>query len=307
MNLRAIVRITIIVVSLVIVAIAGCSSCTRIGPGNVGIVVNQAGSNKGVLDTPVRTGWVFFNPFTENIIEYPTFVQTAVWTRSANEGKPVDESVTFTNKDSMAINADINLRYSLVADKVPAFYVKFHLDKLEAFTDGFLRNVARDCLNENAGKYPIEQLMGDNAAFLKDSRDCIETTLHDYGVHVEQFGIIGAPRPPDSVTQQINQKNQAQQIALQKQMELQQVQADAAKQVAAAEGQAKAQIAAANGDAEANRIRSASITPTILRMRELENQHDMIFRWNGDSPRTVLGGGKTGGIMLQLPNDTGTE
>jgi len=291
-------------VSLVLIVVVGCNSCTRIGPGNVGIVVNQAGSNKGVLDTPVRTGWVFYNPFSENIIEYPTFVQTAVWTKSASEGKPVDESVTFTNKDSMAINADINLSYSLVAEKVPAFYVKFHLEKLDLFTDGFLRNVARDCLNENAGKYPIEQLMGDNAAFLKDSRKCIEVTLSDYGVHVEQFGIIGAPRPPQVVLDRINEKNQAQQIALQKQMELQQVQADANKQVAAAEGQAKAQIAAANGDAEANRIRTASITPTILRMKELENQHDMIWRWKGDSPRTVVGGGKTGGIMLQLPNES---
>jgi regulator of protease activity HflC (stomatin/prohibitin superfamily) len=107
------------------------------------------------------------------------------------------------------------------------------------------------------------------------------------------------------VLDQINLKNQAQQIALQKQMELQQVQADANKQVAAAEGQAKAQIAAANGDAEANKIRAASITPTILRMRELENQRDMIARWNGVSPRTVVGSGKSG-ILLQVP-DQGNE
>lgn len=303
--MKGISTVVLAAVSLVVIVIVGCSSCTRIGPGHVGIVINQAGSNKGVLDTPVRTGWVFYNPVAESIIEYPTFVQTAVWTKSTAEGKPVDESVTFTNKDSMAINADINLSYSLMADKVPAFYVKFHLEKLDDFTDGFLRNVARDCLNENAGKYTIERLMGDNAAFLKDSRDCIDTTLSPYGVHVEQFGIIGAPRPPQVVLDQINLKNQAQQIALQKQMELQQVQADANKQVAAAEGQAKAQIAAANGDAESNRIRNASITPTILRMKELENQHDMIFRWKGVSPNVVVGSGKTGGIMLQIPNDEG--
>jgi regulator of protease activity HflC (stomatin/prohibitin superfamily) len=283
------------------IALTGCS---RVGPGHVGIVINQAGSNKGVLDNPVKTGWVFYNIFSESVIEYPTYVQTAIWTKSTSEGKPMDESVTFTNKDSMAINADINLSYSLLPEKVPAFYVKFHLDKLEEFTDGFLRNVARDCLNEEAGKYPIEQLMGDNAQFLKDSRMCVETQLTAYGVHVEQFGIVGAPRPPQVVLDQINQKNQAQQIALQKQMELQQVQADANKQVAAAEGQAKAQIAAANGDATANKIRAASITPTILRMRELENQHDMIWRWNGASPTTVVGAGRSG-VILQLPNEQG--
>jgi len=285
--------------SVGIIVLAGCS---RIGPGHVGIVVNQAGSNKGVLDTPVRTGWVFYNLFSETVIEYPTNVQTVVWTKNLAEGKPVDESVTFTNKDSMAINADVSLSYSLVSDKVPAFYVKFLTEKLDTFTDGFLRNVSRDCLNENAGKYEIEKLMGDNAQFLKESRACIENQLSPYGVHIEQFGIIGAPRPPEQVIESINEKNKAQQIALQKQMELQQVQAEAAKQVAAAEGQAKAQIAAANGDAEANRIRTASITPTILRMKELENQHDMIWRWNGKSPSTVVGSSKSG-VILSLPNE----
>lgn len=290
--------LSVLAVTVLSLAAMGCS--TRIGPGHVGIVVQSSGTDKGVLDAPVRTGRVYYNPMTESIIEYPTFVQTVVWTASTAEGAPTDESVTFTNKDSMAINADISLSYSLQANKVPAFYVKFLTDDLAAFTNGFMRNVARDCLNENAGKYAIEQLMGDNAGFLKDARYCIESQLAPYGVHIEQFGVIGAPRPPKVVLDQINQKNQAQQIGLQKQLELQQVQADAAKQVAAAEGQAKSQIAAANGEAEANRIRAASLTPVILRSRELENEHDMIWRWNGVSPHTVVGAGKSG-VMLSLP------
>lgn len=280
------------------VVLTGCS--TNIGVGHVGIVVSQVGTDKGVLNAPVRTGKVFYNPWTETVIEYPTYVQTAVWTKDVNEGNPVDESVTFTNKESMAINADVSLSYSLVADKVPAFYVKFHSDDLKTFTGGFMRNVTRDCLNETAGKYEISQLIGDNAKFIEDSKGCVETALAPYGVHIDQFGIIGSPRPPQMVIDQINQKIQADQIALRKQMELTQVTADAAKQIAAAEGHAKAQIAEANGDAEANRIRSASITPAILQARALDNQHDMIWRWNGETPTTVLGSGAT--PLLNLPS-----
>ena len=298
MSLKSLLILPILAVSL--------TGCTSISPGHVGIVINQSGTNKGVLDTPVVTGRVFYNPINSSVIEYPTYVQTVIWTKSADEGKPVDESVTFTNKDSLSINADINLSYSLLPEKVPAFYVKFHANKLEEFTDGFLRNVTRDCLNDSAGKYSIESIMGDNTAFLKDSRECIESQLSSYGVHVEAFGITGAPRPPPLVIDQINLKNQATQISIQKQIELTQVQADAAKQVAAAEGNAKAQIASANGEAKANKIRSASITPTILRIRELENQHDMIWRWNGQSPTTVVGSSKSG-VILQLPNDNGSE
>ena len=85
-------------------------------------------------------------------------------------------------------------------------------------------------------------------------------------------------------------------------MELQQVQADAAKQVAAAEGQAKAAIASATGEAEANRIRTASITPVILSNKALDNQHDAIWRWNGQMPATVVnsGDGKSG-LLFNIP------
>jgi regulator of protease activity HflC (stomatin/prohibitin superfamily) len=283
---------------LLMVAVAGC---TRIGPGHVGIKVDMAGNDKGVLNTPVSTGWVFYNPASSTVIEYPTNMQTVHWTKSLDEGKPVDESVTFTNKDSMAINADVNLSYTLQADKVPAFYVKFLAKDIDNFTDGYLRNVTRNCLNDAAGQYEIAQIMGDNSAFLKDSKACLEKQVSQYGVEIDTLGITGAPRPPQVVLDQINSKNQAQQIALQKQMELQQVQADANKQVAAAEGKAKAQIAEANGEAEANRIRTASITPVILSNKALDNQHDAIWRWDGKMPDTVVNGQGNSSLLFNIP------
>lgn len=43
---------------------SACFGCSVVSPGEVGIVVNMAGSNRGVQDYPVRTGYVFYNPFT---------------------------------------------------------------------------------------------------------------------------------------------------------------------------------------------------------------------------------------------------
>lgn len=290
-----------VLISILSVTFLFATGCTRIGPGHVGIKVDMAGNDKGVLNTPVSTGWVFYNPASENVIEYPTNMQTVHWTKSVDEGKPVDESVTFTNKDSMAINADINLSYTLQADKVPAFYVKFLAKDIDNFTDGYLRNVTRNCLNDAAGQYEIAQIMGDNTAFLKDSKKCLQDQVSQYGVSIDTLGLTGAPRPPQIVLDQINSKNQAQQLALQKQMELQQVQADANKQVAAAEGQAKAQIAAAQGEAEANRIRTQSITPVILSNKALDNQHDAIWRWDGKMPDTVVSGQGNSGLLFNIP------
>ena len=77
-------KILALFASISLLALAGCS---RIGPGHVGIVINQAGSDKGVLSTPVQTGWVFYNPFSESVVEYPTHVQTVKWTASKDEGR----------------------------------------------------------------------------------------------------------------------------------------------------------------------------------------------------------------------------
>lgn len=285
----------------IIVAAALAGGCTRVSPGYVGIKVVNGGSDRGVQDFPAQVGWVFYNPFTATVYEYPTFVQTAVWTVSKNEGNAVNEEITFTNKDQMLIAADINLSYSLDPAKVPAFYVKFRNDNLSGFTHGFLRNLARDTFNEHAGRYEIAQIMGDNAKFLLEVREALEKRVEPIGVRIDQFGIIGAPRPPQAVIDAINAKVHATQLAQQKQNELVQVQADAAKAVAKSTGEADAAIAQAKGEAEytritaeaqakANRLLQESLTGALLDLKRLE-------KWNGVLPQ--VSGGSTPFINLQ--------
>lgn len=277
----------------------GCTQ--RIGPGMVGIEVDQSGSQRGVQDVTLKTGRIWYNPYSTSILEYPTYMQSVVWSASKDEGHPVDESITFTTSNGMAVNADFNVSYTLEEQKVPAFYVKFRSDDLEKFSDGFMHNVARDCINAEAGKYEIEKIMGDNAAFIEVAKKCLQDTLSPFGVRLEQFGIIGAPRPPDTIKESINLKAQASQIALQKQIEVTQAEADAKKKVAEAEGDASSLIARAKGEAEANRIKAASITPNLEEWYRLSNQKAMIEKWNGVRPTVETGNG--GGILLQLPKE----
>ena len=42
----------------------------RIDSGQTGIIVNLAGSERGVDDAKVETGWVFYNRFTKQLFEY---------------------------------------------------------------------------------------------------------------------------------------------------------------------------------------------------------------------------------------------
>lgn len=275
----------------------GCT--TRIGPGMVGIEVDQSGSQRGVQDITLKTGRVWYNPYSTTIIEYPTYMQSVTWTAAVSEGNPVNEEITFNTADSMKVNGDFNLSYTLQPEKVPAFYIKFRSDDLKVFNDGFLHSVARTCINDTAGRYTIDKIMGDNGPWLKDSEKCLDEKLTQYGVHIEQFGIIGSPRPPDAVIQSINAKVQATQLAIQKQNEVAQAEADAKKLVAQADGEASAQIARAKGEAESNRIKSSSIDDKLIRWYGLTNQHDQIWRWNGEVPKVSTGGNS--GLLLNIP------
>jgi regulator of protease activity HflC (stomatin/prohibitin superfamily) len=284
---------------LLLIFVSNC--VTRIGPGRVGIKVDLAGSQRGVEDLPIRTGWVFYNFLTSTVVEYPTSIQTAKWTRDMNEGAPTNEEMSFNTQDGLTVYGDLSVSYHLDSSKVPQFYVKFRSDNIEQFTHGFLRNVARDSINRTGSQYTVQEIMGEKKSELElKSRMDLQAQVNDIGVEIDQFGFIGSPRPPQSVIDSINAKVQAQQIAVQKQNELVQAQADAAKTVAAAEGQAKAQIAIANGEAESNRLRAASISENIIKWQQLAVTDRWIEKWNGAMPSVQSGGGAPPGLLLDV-------
>lgn len=282
----------IITVFLVFFALSATSGCTRVGPGHVGIKINMSGDNRGVDELPLETGWVFYNFLTQSVFEYPTYVQTAVWTKNENEGSPMNEEVSFNSKEGLIITGDISLSYSLQAKKVPHFYVKFRSDDLNVFTHGFLRNIARDVFNEVSGKYGVEEIYGPKKdEFLAEVRKKIGDAISDVGIVLEQFGFIGAPRPPESVVNAINAKITATQQAIQKENEIRTAKADAQKTIEIAKGQA-----------EANRILAQSISQQLIEWRKLEINQKALEKWNGSVPM-VQSGSSGSNLLLNVPFD----
>ncbi len=252
-------------------------NCTRIAPGHVGIEVSMAGSNRGVQDIPVRTGWVFYNPMGTNVIEYPTFVQTAVWTKSPGEGHPSNEEISFNSKDGLTFFADVNLSYHLDSNKVPSFYLTYMSKDIDTFTHGLMRQVARDEFNNLATNYTAEEIYGvRKEEFVNKVRARINEHFANNGVVVETLGFIGAPRPPQSFTEAINGKLTAIQRSQQAVNELQETKAQADKLIAKAEGEAKS-----------NQIKAASLTPAVIEWRKLEIQQAALSKWNGSVPQFV--------------------
>lgn len=265
--------------------------CTRVDPGHVGIKVNYYGTQRGVTDFPSVTGMVWYNPITTTVFQFPNFVQTAVWTHATHEGKAANEEISFNSREGLVFTADISLSYYLKPDRVPHFYVKFRTDDIATFTHGFMRNVARDAFNEAAVKYNADEIYGDKKeALLGEVKGRINAQLADLGVAIEQFGFIGAPRPPQNVVDAINMKIKATQDAIRVENELRAATAEAKKTVATAQGKAQAILVEAEAQAKANSLLSASLTPTLVQQKAIE-------KWNGVRPTVE---GANSGLLLQL-------
>ncbi len=283
-----------------ILAVSFLVRVTRIEAGHVGVEINLAGNQRGASEIPVRTGWVLYSPLSTQIIEFPTYVQTVKWTRDTSEGHPNNEEMGFNSREGMEIFVDVSLSYAIDPLHVPDFYVKYRVSDLDLFTHGILRDIVRNSLNEVASTYNVEDIYGDHKTeFINKVQAMIEQKVSAVGVSVQQFGFIGAPRVPAVIASAITAKAQAIQQAERARNELATTQAEAAKKIAEAEGDAKSLVTRAQGEADANRIRQNSLTPQLLELRRIENNREMIDKWNGQLPTVQSGAG--GALMLQLP------
>jgi regulator of protease activity HflC (stomatin/prohibitin superfamily) len=259
--------------------LGGCS--TYVKPGEVGILVDNYGSDKGVQPFSIKTGQFWYNPFTTTLYTYPTYIQTMKWELRNND------DITYASSDGSTFSADISCSFAIVADKVPDFYVKFRSNDIHAFDEGFLKNIVRDAFNEVANQYTMEQLYGEKKNdVINDAKKRVNTLVAHIGVDIVQLGYIGAPRPPETVIASINKKI----VAIQD--------AEAAKNVVVRiKAEAEQNVARAAGQAEANKRLSESLTPNLIEWRRLELTQEAINKWNGVRPMVE---GSSSGLLMNI-------
>src|SRR5580700_4865374 len=284
----------IVIAVLVAVGIVGCRTAVRVDAGHVGIRVRLAGSDRGIQDMPVVTGWVFFNPLTEQIVLFPTSVQNVVWAQSANEGKPFDESITFSSSEGVNANADVGLSFHIEPNLAPRLYGRFRLNDLSMLADGYMSNTVRAAFNDVASKLAVQDIQGaGKSAMLADITQRCHDVFGKDGIVIDQLTINGALRLPQNVMDAINRAMEATQNAIQSRNKVGQVEAEAQQAITQAHGQAEAARQKAQGEADglliraraeaqANEIIRLSTTPAVLQYRALE-------RWDGKLPQYSAG------------------
>jgi regulator of protease activity HflC (stomatin/prohibitin superfamily) len=259
-----------------------------IPPGYTGVRVNRL-VGRGITHEDTVTGFVVYNPVQTQLIVYPTFVQRVVWTRDPHEGNPQNEELTFNTKDSVPVNLDVAVSYSLDAQQVPSFYTKFRADRIETFTHGYLRDTARNVVVSVGSEYNFDDINGTKKEeFLERIAREMNNRVAPFGVGIQQFGLIGALRPPQALLDAVSAKTRAIQDSIRTENEVRTAQAEAKKRVAIAEG-----------EAAANRALLLSLDPKLFEWERLKLEHEAIQKWKGVSP-TVMSGA-SGGMLFNIP------
>lgn len=252
MTKSRIVFLTSAFILMIVVLIAFNSCNERIDAGYEGILVKLYGSEKGVQDVSLVTGRVWYNPFTENVYEFPTYVQTINYT-----------AFTVNAKDGSVFSVDPTLSFKVRDGQSPAIFKKYRKD-IREITETTLFNYIKDAFRIEFNKYTTDSIISNREKFENSIQLNMGELLKKEGFLLEQM--TSGIQYPESITEAINAKNAAVQQAMRVENELKVAQAQARKLIVQAEAEAKA-----------NELRKQSLNPLLI-------QQQFIEKWDGKTP-----------------------
>jgi regulator of protease activity HflC (stomatin/prohibitin superfamily) len=275
------------VVSLIMMTLL-LNSCERIDAGHVGVKVNMYGDKKGVDDITEVTGWVFYNPFTQKIYEFPTFVQHKEYVKTED----MDESFIVNSKDGSEFHVSPIVNYSIKREMVPYIFGKYRRELTE-IEKGFLKTAVYDAFRLATNKYTADELIGNRQTYEVEVRKILEEQLVKEGFTIQQF--TSNLVYPETFKNAINAKNNSVQLALKAENDVKTAEAEAKIKVAQAEGDAKSMLTRAKAEAESYKLKQTTLTDLLIQQQWIE-----AWKHGGSQVPTYIGGEGGQRFMLNL-------
>lgn len=256
---------------LVVLGLAG--SCKIADSAEVALVVDQIGTNKGVPNIEMASGFIFYFPPTQDVFMYPTSVQHKVWTASVDEDSPTDEHIDVTSADGATFGLDVSINLQLQRARASELFIKYRVD-MENLINSRVRTIVRKELLDNAVNFASDSLLQHRNIYEGNVTRSLTASLEKEGFTLNNIAILKMQLPKSykaaierkiAVLQEtatiISQTKQAEQTAL--------------KKVALAKGNYEA----AQYDAKTKEILSQ---PKLLELYRAET--DRIWAQKGRSP-----------------------
>ena len=243
----------------------------KVDAGNKGLKVNLVGNQRGVSSYQYKTGWVVYNTWTEQILEFPIYQQHIEYD---------DQIVILKGGFSATIKPTFN--YSLKEDAIGDMFVNLRKD-IKEIEQNWLKNAIIGAVNDVANTWEVDSIFNHRQAF--EGSIVVECNLRLskwFNVSQLRTNIV----PPKELQESIIAKTRAIQ------------QAEASEQQAiAAVSEGKRKVAVAKADS-AETIINAKAAALAIKLKQMELtpmyiEYTKAGKWNGELPTTVAGGSGT--------------
>ena len=254
-----------------IVSIVQPFALDRVDAGHVGIKVNLTGDKRGVSSYEYKTGWVMYNTWTEQMLEFPTFQQHIEY-----------KDQTVITKGGFAATIKPSFNYSLKPTAIGNMFENLRLD-IRQIEQGWLMNAIVSSVNDVANKWEVDAIFNNREQFeAAIVTECNKRLSKWFEVSQLRTNII----PPTSLQQAIESKTKAVQEAQAATQRKLVAEAEAQEKIAIAKGDSAKTIINANASALAMKIKQKELTPLYVEFVKAS-------AWDGKLPTTMAGGSGT--------------
>jgi hypothetical protein len=243
----------------------------RVDAGHVGIKVNLTGDKRGVSNYEYKTGWVLYNTWTEQMLEFPTYQQHIEY-----------KDQTVITKGGFAATIKPSFNYSLKPTAIGNMFENLRLD-IKQIEQGWLMNAIVSSVNDVANKWEVDAIFNKREEFeAAIVTECNKRLSKWFEVSQLRTNIT----PPKALQQAIESKTKAVQEAQAAMQRKLVAEAEAQEKIAIARGDSAKVIIDAQALALAMKLKQKEITPLYVEYIKAQ-------AWDGKLPTTVAGGSGT--------------
>lgn len=266
-------RIVPVAVAFLLVLLLNPIEVQRIDAGNVGLKIDKVGNEKGIPMARPTKGWVFYNTWTTDVVEYSIrqfHVEYGSFQVAAKGGTmiPVKPSFNVYLKPEKAVDVYIHLLKG--AD-------------LESLKEKWLATATTIAMKNVTNRFTPDSIFNHASTYQQAVEEELNKQLSSY-FKVDQ--INPGQQPPTSMSAILQAKANAVQAAQQAELDRQTAEARKSQKIAEAQGDSAQAVIAAAGRAEAIRKEQAVITPTYVDYVKWANANPDVPR----VPSTIVGG-----------------
>jgi regulator of protease activity HflC (stomatin/prohibitin superfamily) len=275
---RPLKRASSMIIALVIVSVLATvvgAGIVFVAPTERGVVVSPYAfrAPDGYLKAPLSPGLHWIVPGEQTVL-YTISRQTYTMSTSVGEGQVTgDDSIQARTKDGQVVFIDASVIYAIDPSKV----IQLHIDWQERYQDEVVRPLARGIIRDMASQYGVEEIVSTQRTELEQKiTDQLRLKMGENNLELVDF-ILRDLHFSDQYAAAIEQKQIAQQQALQAQFVVEQRKQEAEQARQVAQGQADAAVIAAKGAAQARILQAEAEAQALLDIEAaLKNNPDLL-------------------------------